>query len=85
MRSAIVIAMLLVNGSAQAKLTVLDSEPTIPAISVEDTTIGSGPAGALLESTYYNAPQSPVAGVRVFPCSLQDTLFQKTRLLRICE
>ena len=42
--------------SAQAKLVVGEPQPVI-GISVDDTAVVTGPAGALLESNYFNAPQ----------------------------
>jgi hypothetical protein len=82
MRAAIILALLLAAGSAQAKLAPLDQTVPVTAISGEDTTITTGPAGAMLESNYFNAPQ-PRAGV--LSCRLQPDLFQKTRLARACD
>ncbi|HEY0223148.1 MAG TPA: hypothetical protein VGC38_01400 [Pseudolabrys sp.] len=82
MRTAIILALLLAAGSAQAKLAPLDEPVPVTAISAEDTTIMAGPAGAMLESNYFNAPQ-PRAGI--IPCRLQPDLFQKARLARPCD
>jgi hypothetical protein len=91
MKAAIVSAQLLVltfltaGAPALAKFTPVEPEVPVTAISLEDTTINSGPAGAMLESNYFNAPQRPLAGIRVYPCSVQVNLFQKTHLIRTCD
>ena len=45
----------------------------------------SEPAGAILESNYFNTKQPPIAGIRALPCGIQTILFQKTRLNRACD
>jgi len=69
---------------AQARLAPTDLPPT-GATSFDDATINSGPSGAMLESSYFNAPQPSTASIRVFPCRSQVNLFQKTRLVRACD
>jgi hypothetical protein len=81
----LVSAFLATSAPAQAKFAPLDPAATVTVISFEDTTINSGPAGAMLESNYFNAQQPLLAGIRVFPCRLQTNLFQKTSLVRACN
>jgi hypothetical protein len=67
---------------AQAKLVVGSPQPVI-AISADDTAIATGPAGTLIESNYFNAPQAPLGVSR--SCRLPISLFEKTRLARACN
>jgi hypothetical protein len=69
---------------AQAKLTPLE-QPITGATSSEDATVNTGPSGAMLESSYFNAPQPSTARIWVFPCRSQFNLFQKGRLVRACD
>jgi hypothetical protein len=69
---------------AQGKLVTGATQPAI-AISVDDTAITTGPAGALLESNYFNAPQAPVGYGTIKSCRLPLSLFEKTRLARACN
>jgi len=49
-------AFLALATPAQAKLVVGEPQPVI-GISVDDTAAATSPAGTLLESNYFNAPQ----------------------------
>jgi hypothetical protein len=69
---------------AQAKLVTGATQPAI-AISVDDTAITTGPAGALIESNYFNAPQAPLGYGSLKSCRLPLSLFEKTRLARACN
>lgn len=69
---------------AQAKLVTGDPQPVI-AISADDTAIMTGPAGALIESNYFNAPQARIGLGRNNSCRLPLGLFEKTRLARACN
>lgn len=69
---------------AQAKLVTGATQPSI-AISADDTAITTGPAGALIESNYFNAPQAPVGYSGLKSCRLPLSLFEKTRLARACN
>jgi hypothetical protein len=90
MRASIALANIFIFAAAysavpaQAKLTPVE-QPPIGAILFEDATVNSGPSGAMLESSYFNAPQPSTASIRVFPCRSQVNLFQKTRLVRACD
>ena len=85
MKAAVILALgfgvLALTAPAQGKLVVGAPQPAI-AISVDDTAIATGPAGALLESNYFNAPQ-PAFG-RGNSCRAPVSLFEKTRLARLC-
>jgi hypothetical protein len=69
---------------AQAKLAPTE-QPLIGATSFDDAMVNSGPSAAILESSYFNAPQPSTASIRVFPCRSQINLFQKARLVRACD
>jgi hypothetical protein len=69
---------------AQAKLVTGTTQPAI-AISVDDTAITTGPAGTLIESNYFNAPQAPLGYGNLKSCRLPLSLFEKTRLARACN
>ncbi len=74
---------LALGAPAQAKLVTGTPQPVL-AVSVDDTIIATGPAGALIESNYSNAPQAPVArGLK--SCRLPMSLFEKTQLARACN
>lgn len=74
--------LLLIAMPAQAKLVTGSTLPVI-AISADDTAIATGPAGTLIESSYFNAPQAPIGATR--SCRLPMSLFDKTRLARACN
>jgi hypothetical protein len=89
MKSPIIFALglasaLALSAPAQAKLVAGEWQPVI-AISVDDTAIATGPSGALLESNYFNAPQSSLAFGRGNSCRLPVSLFEKTRLAQSCN
>ena len=90
MRASLVLAYIFIFAAAfaglpaQAKLAPLEPAFT-GAVSSEDATVNSGPSGAMLESSYFNAPQPSAASIRVFPCRSQINLFQKGRLVRACD
>src|SRR5450631_1667061 len=69
---------------AQARLAPVE-QPLIGVTSFDDATVNSGASGAILESSYFNAPQPSTASIRVFPCRAQVNLFQKARLVRACD
>jgi hypothetical protein len=74
------------SASAQAKISPFAPDQPVTTISLEDTSINSGPSGAMLESSYFNAPQSPFVSGRVFQCRLQTNIvFTKTRMARSCD
>jgi hypothetical protein len=80
----LVSALLALAMPAQAKLVVGESHPLL-SFSVDDTAVATGPAGALLESNYFNAPQfSPTFG-RGNSCRVPLSLFEKTRLAQACK
>ena len=76
-------ALLTMSAFAHAKPSPLD--PPAVSVSLDETVIESGPSGAMLEASYFNAPQGPFSGVRVTPCRLQVRLFDKTRLTQMCN
>jgi hypothetical protein len=76
------LALLTFSMPAQAKFTPVESQ--VLASAPDDATINSGASGAMLEASYFNAPQPFTAG-RLAPCRLQIRMFDKTRLASICH
>jgi hypothetical protein len=87
MKAAITVALLLglFACGAQARAKPAPIEGRLVTASLDDTTIDSGPSGAMFESNYFNAPQAPFTAVRLFPCRLQVRIFDKTRLAQACN
>ena len=77
-------AFLALAAPAQAKLVVGEPQPVI-GISVDDTAAATSPAGALLESNYFNAPQPTQNFGRGNSCRAPLSLFEKTRLALSCK
>ena len=50
----------------------------------DDVDINSGPAGALLEREYFQAPQRPFTNGGL-PCRFQSANFDKVRLAQLCR
>ncbi len=71
------------SATSQAKLAPLELKQI--AASPGDTDMFSGTAGAMIESNYFRAPQTPFAAGRIFPCRLQVRMFEKTRLAQSCN
>lgn len=69
---------------AQAKLVTGVPQQAI-AISADDTAIMTGPAAAMIESNYFNAPLTQIGLGRNNSCRLPPSLFEKTRLARACN
>jgi hypothetical protein len=89
MRASIALAFIFIFAAAsavpaQAKLTPVEQSP-VGATSFDEATVNSGTSGAMLESSYFNAPQPSTASIRLFPCRSQINLFQKARLVRACD
>jgi hypothetical protein len=78
------VSLLALAMPAQAKLVTGATQPAI-SVSADDTAISTGPAGALIESNYFNAPQAPVGYGGLKSCRLPLSLFEKTRLARACN
>lgn len=84
MKALLAIGVLLaLNVAAAAKPAPVTAPRLTP--SPEDTAMVLGPAGAMLESDYFRAPQTPVVSGRVFPCRLQLQVFEKTKLAQSCH
>ncbi len=84
MKTAIALALtLFVTVPAYAKLTPFDSqkEPMVDVVSVY-----TGPAAAMLERGYFQAPQQqqPATAKRLTPCTVQMVVFEKSRLEQAC-
>jgi hypothetical protein len=54
-----------------------------PAFARVDLDINSGPAGAMLEREYFEAPRPPMKGG--MPCRFQSAIFDKARLAQLCR
>jgi hypothetical protein len=85
MKALMALALVLALGAtAQAKLTPLEPRP-VP-VSSNDYEMFAGPAGAMLESDYFRAPEPrPAAAGTLFPCRAQVWLFDKTRVAQSCH
>jgi len=55
-----------------------------PAFARVDVDINSGPAGAMLEREYFEAPTPPMNGGGL-PCRFQSAIFDKVRLAQLCR
>ena len=75
-------ALFALGGTALAKPTPVEL-PSAAALS--DASIHSGPAAALREQSYFQAPQSSSFAGRVFPCRMQLRVFEKTQIARSCN
>lgn len=84
MKAALAFAILLMlEAAAQAAyVPVAPQRLTAPP---DESAMLVGPAGAMLESDYFQAPRSPLTARRVFPCRLQLSVFDKTRLAQSCH
>lgn len=79
----IFVALLTLSATAEAKPA--PTEPMRLTHATEEMAMSVGPAGAMLESDYFRAPQRPVTTGRVFPCRLQLQLFDKIHLAQSCH
>ena len=59
------------------------TEDLNPAFARVDVDINSGPAGAMLEREYFEAPRPPMNGG--MPCRFQSAIFDKVRLAQLCR
>ncbi len=66
---------------ASAKLTPFQQ---LPFEQPDVTALHTGPAAAMLERTYFQAPQLPVAARAIAPCTVQMVVFDKARLAQAC-
>ena len=68
---ALLAACLLATMSGAAAANFSPRVPVMPPHALESWLIDLGPAGAMLESDYFRAPQSPFASGPVVPCRLR--------------
>jgi len=86
-KSGITLALLLplivaAASPASAKLTPLEQ---LPFDQPDVVSLHTGPAAAMLERNYFQAPaQTPVASRRMAPCTVQMVVFDKVRLAQAC-
>ena len=81
---ATAIAMALALGSAaEAKLAPVEPQSGPPKPDV--AAIFTGPAGAMIEHDYFRQRPEPMAARRIFPCTVQVIVFEKTRLAQFCD
>jgi hypothetical protein len=67
---------------AAAKLTPFEQEPFDQVSDVN--ALYTGPAAAMLERRYFQAPQQPAVSKRVPACTVQMVVFEKARLAQAC-
>ena len=82
--SVTLISLALLAFSMQAQAKFAPAEPHALAPVPDVTTINSGASGAMLEASYFSAPQ-PFTAARLAPCRLQVRMFDKTRLASNCN
>lgn len=83
MKAALALGLLLIL-EVPASASYAPYAPPRAAPSPDDSSMFVGPAGAMLESDYFRAPRS-LADRRVFPCRLELSVFDKTRLAQNCN
>jgi len=68
---------------ASAKLTPFEQEPFDQPPDV--TALYTGPAAAMLERRFFQAPQQqPTIVKRALPCTVRMVVFEKARLAQAC-
>ena len=76
--------LLALTATAVAKpVPVKNLNPMEEAFARVDVDINSGPAGAMLEREYFEAPRPPMNGG--MPCRFQSAIFDKVRLAQLCR
>jgi hypothetical protein len=78
------VLLLTISGAAFAKLDPLVK--LVPAASArfnDDADINIGPAGAMLERDYFQAPRAFSVGA--FPCRFEPSMFAKVHLAQSCH
>jgi hypothetical protein len=85
MKPALALTLLLLTVQTTAHATYAPVAPQRLTPPPEESAMLVGPAGAMLESDYFRAPPAPIAARRVFPCRLQISVFDKTRLAQSCN
>ena len=84
MKAVIALAIILALGTAaEAKLAPVEPQSGPPKPDV--TAIFTGPADAMIEHDYFRQPPRPMAARRIFPCTVQMIVFEKTRLAQSCD
>jgi hypothetical protein len=67
-----------------AKPSPFEAKPAPPAV-VDDNALYLGPAGAMLESSYFGVQQPAGAG-RVFPCRVRlHAIDRQLRFAQVCD
>lgn len=84
MKPALAVALLLMLQAA-AHATYAPVPPQRLTSPPDESAMLVGPVGAMLESDYFRAPPAPTAARRIFPCRLQLSVFDKTRLAKSCN
>jgi hypothetical protein len=82
-KGCFVMGLLLLSTVAQAKIAPI--EPPRLSPTVGETAMYTGPAGAMLESDYFRAPQTPTASGSIFPCRMKLQYFEKTQIAQTCQ
>jgi hypothetical protein len=83
--AAMLLVLTVVAGAKPAPVSdpKLAAYPTSP-LARNDVDINIGPAGAMLEREYFQAPQPPFTAGGL-PCRLQSAIFDKMQLARLCR
>jgi hypothetical protein len=84
--SAMILALTAAAVAKPVQVSKLNPlEDLAPALVGNDVDINSGPAGALLEREYFQAPQRPFITNGGLPCRFQSAIFDKVRLAQLCR
>lgn len=89
MKTAIALAigfstiLLTATVPASAKLTPLEQEPFDQVTDVS-ALYNTGPAAAMLERRYFQAPPQAEVSKRIPACTVQMVVFEKSRLAEAC-
>jgi hypothetical protein len=84
MKAAIALALILALGTV-AEASLAPVGPHGVTSRPDGTALYTGPAAATVEHAYFRQPPQPVAARRIFPCTVESIVFQKTRLALSCN
>lgn len=84
MRAVLAVVILLIcAATAGAKPSPVETPRLTPTPS--ELAIAVGAAGAMVESDYFQAPQTPFSAHGALACRLHAEIFSKTRLAQACH
>lgn len=79
------VLLLIFVASAVAKPSPFEVKD-VPSLPPDDNVLYLGPAGAMLESDYFGAPQSLTGANRIFPCRVKlQAAERRTSFAQVCD